>query len=114
MMGLATGEGTAEKLEVLVLPYRCWAWSNDAPSQVAAHRVNQARSTSEGTAFLAGASGLVHPVMLIALTGWDWEEDRCRTQVAGFDCYFAEPAGLTALVGLLSRCPGWTQRVALL
>jgi hypothetical protein len=41
----------------------CRAWFNEAPSQVTAHRVTQARSASEGTASLAGASGLCHPVL---------------------------------------------------
>jgi CheY-like chemotaxis protein len=40
-------------------------------------------------------------VMLIALTGWGQEEDRRRTQVAGFDHHLTKPADVGVLQSLL-------------
>lgn len=42
-------------------------------------------------------------VTLVALTGWGQEEDRRRSQEAGFDHHLTKPADLTTLQELLSR-----------
>ena len=41
-------------------------------------------------------------VLLVALTGWGQEQDRLRTQEAGFACHLTKPADLEALRQLLS------------
>jgi len=41
-------------------------------------------------------------VVLIALTGWGQEEDRRRTEEAGFDHHLTKPADLAALQSLLT------------
>jgi signal transduction histidine kinase/ActR/RegA family two-component response regulator len=41
-------------------------------------------------------------VVLIALTGWGQEEDRRRTEAAGFDHHLIKPADLNTLRGLLN------------
>jgi signal transduction histidine kinase/ActR/RegA family two-component response regulator len=55
----------------------------------------RARQTPEGRA-----------AMLIALTGWGQEEDRRRTQEAGFDHHLVKPVDLAALRALLADSPG--------
>jgi CheY-like chemotaxis protein len=40
--------------------------------------------------------------MLIALTGWGQEEDRRRSQAAGFDHHLVKPADIGALQALLA------------
>jgi len=42
-------------------------------------------------------------VLLIALTGWDKEEDRRRTSEAGFDHHLAKPVQLSELQAVLKR-----------
>ena len=42
---------------------------------------------------------------LIALTGYGHEEDRCRSQEAGFERYLVKPVNLAALEGLLAALP---------
>lgn len=39
--------------------------------------------------------------VIIALTGWGQEEDRRRSQEAGFDHHLVKPVELTALTALL-------------
>jgi hypothetical protein len=61
-------------------------------------------------------SGAAHPaaagvpdVLLIAMTGWGQEEDRRRSQKAGFDYHLIKPADVGALETLLmsvERSPG--------
>ncbi len=41
-------------------------------------------------------------IMLVALTGWAREEDRNRTQAAGFDHHLVKPVALASLVELIS------------
>ena len=41
--------------------------------------------------------------MLIALTGWGQEEDRRRSQEAGFDHHLTKPVELAALEKLLAE-----------
>ena len=41
-------------------------------------------------------------MVLIALTGWGQEEDRRKSQEAGFDHHLVKPVDLTALEGLLA------------
>jgi CheY-like chemotaxis protein len=55
-------------------------------------------------------------VLLIAMTGYGQEEDRRRTQEAGFDCHLVKPVDLDTLQQLLrsgplpeSNRPGATQ-----
>ncbi len=40
--------------------------------------------------------------MLVALTGWAREENRNRTQAAGFDHHLVKPVALASLVELIS------------
>jgi two-component system CheB/CheR fusion protein len=42
-------------------------------------------------------------VLLIALTGWGQEEDRRRTQAAGFDYHLVKPVSPETLRELLAR-----------
>ena len=42
---------------------------------------------------------------LIALTGYGHEEDRCRSQEAGFEQYLVKPVNVAALEGLLAALP---------
>lgn len=43
---------------------------------------------------------------LIALTGWGQEEDRRRTEEAGFNAHLVKPVDPTALMKLLASLPG--------
>jgi signal transduction histidine kinase/ActR/RegA family two-component response regulator len=43
-------------------------------------------------------------IMLIAVTGWGKEEDRCRSQEAGFDHHLTKPVELATLQQLLASC----------
>ncbi len=42
-------------------------------------------------------------IVLVALTGWGQEEDRMRTQNAGFDFHLTKPAEPAAIQELLSK-----------
>jgi CheY-like chemotaxis protein len=42
-------------------------------------------------------------VVLIALTGWGQDEDRRRSQEAGFDHHLTKPVELSALQELLTQ-----------
>jgi CheY-like chemotaxis protein len=46
-----------------------------------------------------------HPnsVKLVALTGWGQEEDRRRSEEAGFDAHLVKPVDLAALTNLLAE-----------
>ncbi|MEM5429276.1 response regulator [Cupriavidus oxalaticus] len=46
------------------------------------------------------------PVVLIALTGWGQEEDRQRSEAAGFDAHLVKPVSLEALQRLISELSG--------
>ena len=41
--------------------------------------------------------------MLVALTGWGQEEDRRRSEEAGFDAHLVKPVDLAALTKLLAE-----------
>ena len=43
------------------------------------------------------------PMILIALTGWGQQQDRRRTQEAGFDAHLTKPVNYDAIVSLLAR-----------
>jgi CheY-like chemotaxis protein len=43
------------------------------------------------------------PMILIALTGWGQQQDRRRTQEAGFDAHLTKPVNYDAIVSLLTR-----------
>jgi CheY-like chemotaxis protein len=43
--------------------------------------------------------------MMVALTGWGQEEDRCRSRDAGFDDHLVKPVDHAVLTRLLSRLP---------
>ena len=43
------------------------------------------------------------PVVLVALTGWGHEEDRRRSQEAGYDHHLTKPVELSALQDLLRQ-----------
>jgi len=45
-------------------------------------------------------------VVLIALTGWGQQQDRRRTQDAGFDAHLTKPVNYSAIVELLKNLPG--------
>lgn len=45
-------------------------------------------------------------VTLIAMTGWGQEQDRSRTQAAGFDHHLTKPADVNVLASLLFSPPG--------
>lgn len=45
-------------------------------------------------------------ITLVALTGWGQEEDRRRTQEAGFDQHLVKPVNLDALQVLLTHVQG--------
>jgi CheY-like chemotaxis protein len=62
-----------------------------------------------------------HDTLLIAVSGWDKEDDRRRTREAGFDHHFAKPVAFGELQKLLvnrlqpaSRMPAPTQPVVAL
>jgi CheY-like chemotaxis protein len=42
-------------------------------------------------------------IRLVALTGWGQEEDRRRSQEAGFDAHLVKPVNFGVLNGLLSQ-----------
>ena len=42
------------------------------------------------------------PMILIALTGWGQQQDRRRTQEAGFDAHLTKPVNYDAIVDLLT------------
>jgi PAS domain S-box-containing protein len=44
-------------------------------------------------------------VLLVAITGWDLEEDRRRTKAAGFDHHLVKPVELAALRRILDQAP---------
>ncbi|HEV8071420.1 MAG TPA: response regulator [Planctomycetaceae bacterium] len=45
-------------------------------------------------------------MVLIAQTGWGQDEDRRRTQAAGFDCHLVKPIDHAALTDMLARISG--------
>jgi CheY-like chemotaxis protein len=42
-------------------------------------------------------------VMLVALTGWGQDEDRRRSEEAGFDAHLVKPVEYDALVNVLAK-----------
>jgi PAS domain S-box-containing protein len=44
-------------------------------------------------------------MVLIALTGWGQQQDRRRTQDAGFDAHLTKPVNLSAIMDLLAKLP---------
>ena len=44
-------------------------------------------------------------VFLVALTGWGQEEDRNRSEQAGFNAHMVKPADLNALAKLMAELP---------
>jgi CheY-like chemotaxis protein len=44
-------------------------------------------------------------MILIALTGWGQQQDRRRTQDAGFDAHLTKPVNYTAIMDLLAKLP---------
>ena len=40
--------------------------------------------------------------LLIALTGWSYEQDQARSRAAGFDHHLRKPADIDQLIGLLA------------
>jgi len=44
-------------------------------------------------------------MVLIALTGWGQQQDRQRTQDAGFDAHLTKPVNFSAIMALLARLP---------
>jgi DNA-binding response OmpR family regulator len=44
-------------------------------------------------------------MFLVALTGWGQEDDRHRTQEAGFDYHIVKPADPTELMKLMEHLP---------
>ncbi|MGH7725634.1 MAG: hybrid sensor histidine kinase/response regulator [Candidatus Eiseniibacteriota bacterium] len=48
-------------------------------------------------------------MILIALTGWGQEEDRRKSQAAGFDAHLVKPVDYDALMKLLASLPAATQ-----
>jgi len=44
-------------------------------------------------------------MVLIALTGWGQQQDRQRTQDAGFDAHLTKPVNFSAIMELLARLP---------
>jgi two-component system, chemotaxis family, CheB/CheR fusion protein len=47
-------------------------------------------------------------LLLVAMTGWGQEEDRRRSQAAGFDHHLVKPANPEALQELLANPRRWT------
>lgn len=45
-------------------------------------------------------------IVLVAITGWGQDDDRCRSQEAGFDHHLVKPANLPALTKLLAEVNG--------
>ncbi len=45
------------------------------------------------------------PMVLIALTGWGQQQDRRRTQDAGFDAHLTKPVNFAAIMDLLAKLP---------
>jgi CheY-like chemotaxis protein len=45
-------------------------------------------------------------MVLVAQTGWGQEEDRRRTQAAGFDCHLVKPINHADLTEMLARISG--------
>ena len=46
-----------------------------------------------------------HDIVLVALTGWGQDDDRRRSQEAGFDHHMVKPVELATLEGVLSQPP---------
>jgi CheY-like chemotaxis protein len=44
-------------------------------------------------------------MVLIALTGWGQQQDRRRTQDAGFDAHLTKPVNFGAIMDLLAKLP---------
>ncbi|MGH7887057.1 MAG: response regulator, partial [Candidatus Binatia bacterium] len=44
-------------------------------------------------------------MVLIALTGWGQQQDRRRTQDAGFDAHLTKPVNFAAIMNLLAKLP---------
>jgi CheY-like chemotaxis protein len=44
-------------------------------------------------------------MVLIALTGWGQQQDRRRTQDAGFDAHLTKPVNFAAIMDLLAKLP---------
>jgi CheY-like chemotaxis protein len=45
-------------------------------------------------------------ILLIALTGWGQQQDRRRTQEAGFNAHLTKPVNYNAIAELLANVPG--------
>ena len=44
-----------------------------------------------------------HKVLLVALTGWGQQDDRRRSEEAGFDAHLVKPVDFSTLLALLDR-----------
>jgi CheY-like chemotaxis protein len=51
-------------------------------------------------------------MVLIALTGWGQQQDRRRTQEAGFDAHLTKPVNYDAIMDLLKKLPSTTLTAA--
>jgi PAS domain S-box-containing protein len=51
------------------------------------------------------AEAAVPPPLLVALTGWGTEDDRRRTQAAGFDRHLVKPVDMDKLIEVLAAAP---------
>ncbi len=51
------------------------------------------------------AAGLARQPRIVAVTGWGQEDDRERTQAAGFDAHLVKPASVYDIAKVLSEAP---------
>jgi len=49
---------------------------------------------------------------LVAVTGWGTQDDRARSEAAGFDDHLTKPVGLDALRAIIAACGAQTSRPA--
>jgi CheY-like chemotaxis protein len=80
--------------------------------QVALINVGKAAVSGYETAERMRHEAWGRDITLVAMTGWDQEEDRRRSKAAGFDFHLTKPVDPEALRNIIDGKPGQGSRIS--